>query len=80
MIVVCRALRKPLRATALALASAEFGEIILLGSIATGKYTDTLLPVFGERLRYPSNPRRRAEDDEPWRPLVTCDCRKRELR
>lgn len=30
------------------------GEIVLLGSIATGKYVDTLLDVFGERLVFPA--------------------------
>jgi hypothetical protein len=29
-------------------------EIVLLGSIATGKYVDILLPILGERLRFPS--------------------------
>ena len=29
-------------------------EVILLGSVATGKYVDLLLEVFGERLRFPS--------------------------
>ena len=28
--------------------------VVLLGSIATGKYVDLLLPVFGERLLFPS--------------------------
>jgi hypothetical protein len=28
-------------------------EVILLGSVATGKYIDTLLPIFGERLLFP---------------------------
>ncbi len=28
-------------------------EIVLLGSVATGNYLDTLLPIFGERLRFP---------------------------
>jgi hypothetical protein len=29
-------------------------EVILLGSIATGKYTDILLQIFGDQLRFPS--------------------------
>jgi len=29
--------------------------VVLLGSIATGKYVDALLDVFGERLRFPSD-------------------------
>ena len=28
-------------------------EVILLGSVASGKYVDVLLPILGERLRYP---------------------------
>ena len=28
--------------------------VVLLGSIATGKYLDTLLAIFGERLRFPA--------------------------
>jgi len=31
------------------------GEVILLGSIATGKYVDPLLAVLGERLRFPAD-------------------------
>ena len=30
-------------------------DIVLLGSIASGKYVDVLLPVFGERLLFPSD-------------------------
>jgi hypothetical protein len=30
-------------------------EVILLGSVATGKYTDTLLPVLGPRLMFPAD-------------------------
>ena len=40
-------------ALSLALSAAPAAEIILLGSIATGKYRDVLLPLFGERLLYP---------------------------
>ena len=29
-------------------------EVVLLGSVATGKYVDILLDVFGERLRFPA--------------------------
>jgi hypothetical protein len=38
-------------------AMSQFGsfEVILLGSIATGKYTDTLLPMLGERLLFPAD-------------------------
>ena len=48
---------KPLRRDAKALA-AELGpktKAILLGSIATGKYRDVLLDVFGERLLFPGD-------------------------
>jgi hypothetical protein len=43
----------PLKRTAAELAVREATEVILLGSVATGKYLDTLLPIFGERLRFP---------------------------
>jgi len=33
----------------------EGGEVVLLGSIATGKYIDPLLAVLGERLRFPAD-------------------------
>jgi hypothetical protein len=48
--------REPLRASAAALAEAlpYHGDVVLLGSIATGKYADLLLDVFGERLRFPA--------------------------
>ena len=29
------------------------GQVVLLGSVASGKYVDVLLPILGERLRYP---------------------------
>ena len=29
-------------------------EVVLLGSVATGKYVDVLLPILGNRLRFPS--------------------------
>ncbi|MGB8170479.1 MAG: hypothetical protein WCF18_23450 [Chthoniobacteraceae bacterium] len=44
----------PLAATALALAGLSDSEIILLGSVATGKYLDTLRPIFGDRLLFPA--------------------------
>jgi hypothetical protein len=44
---------EPLTASAVALARLDVDEIVLLGSIATGKYVDCLLPHFGERLRFP---------------------------
>jgi hypothetical protein len=47
--------RAPLRATAERL-DAEIGRtgsVVLLGSIATGKYADMLLEIFGDRLLFP---------------------------
>jgi len=48
--------RKPLRRDARKLAKRlpKDVEIVLLGSIATGKYVDILLDSFGERLRFPA--------------------------
>jgi hypothetical protein len=50
-----RAYCAPLRAHALDLAGLIDGStrVILLGSIATGKYVDVLWPVFGDRLLFP---------------------------
>jgi hypothetical protein len=48
--------RKPLERDARTLA-ARVGpdtQVILLGSVATGKYVDVLLPAFGERLLFPA--------------------------
>lgn len=45
----------PLQATALHLAAEDASEVVLLGSVATGKYLDTLLPIFGERLHFPED-------------------------
>ena len=47
---------EPLRRDALALDDQMDADerVVLLGSIATGKYADTLLSVFGERLVFPS--------------------------
>jgi hypothetical protein len=45
----------PLQESARSAVSADPAcEVVLLGSIATGKYVDALLPVFGERLLFPS--------------------------
>ena len=44
----------PLRASAQVLASGSACEVVLLGSIATAKYVEALLPIFGERLLFPS--------------------------
>lgn len=50
-----RAYSEPLREHALALRERlpAAARIVLLGSIATGKYVDLLLPVFGDRLVFP---------------------------
>src|SRR5438874_1243681 len=47
---------KTLRATAEDLASTldADSQVVLLGSVATGKYVDVLLPIFGDRLRFPA--------------------------
>jgi hypothetical protein len=47
--------RLPLERDAVGMA-AELGpncEVVLLGSVATGKYIDVLLPIFGDRLLFP---------------------------
>lgn len=51
---------KPLRRDAELVDRAYGGaaRVVLLGSIATGKYVDTLLEVFGERLVFPGGVRR----------------------
>ena len=50
-----RRYREPLERDALALRETlgDDGEVVLLGSIATGKYSDLLLQIFGERLLFP---------------------------
>ena len=52
-----RAFAKPLREHATLIARAlepePDAQVILLGSVATGKYVDVLRPMFGERLRFP---------------------------
>lgn len=45
---------EPLQATARAITPASDCEVVILGSIATGKYVEALLPVFGERLLFPT--------------------------
>jgi hypothetical protein len=47
---------KTLRTTALDLAATldPEAQVVLLGSVATGKYVDILLPIFGNRLRFPA--------------------------
>ena len=51
------AYRKPLEQTARATLAAVGPdcEVVLLGSIASGKYVDLLLPIFGEQLMFPSD-------------------------
>jgi hypothetical protein len=48
----CRPLRQ--HAEVLRDALPDGTRVVLLGSIATGKYVDVLEPVFGERLLFPS--------------------------
>jgi hypothetical protein len=54
------AFARPLRRDAVALAdrlaaaAADTARVVLLGSIATGKYVDTLIDVFGRRLVFPA--------------------------
>lgn len=47
---------KPLREHTARLAESLAGDarVVLLGSVATGKYVDVLRPILGERLRFPS--------------------------
>src|SRR3954469_20989238 len=47
--------REPLERDAVALAKrvGSKGEVVLLGSIATGKYADALLRIFGDQLLFP---------------------------
>jgi hypothetical protein len=47
---------KTLRDTATKLATSieDDTQVVLLGSVATGKYVDVLLPIFGDRLRFPA--------------------------
>ncbi|HEY6136714.1 MAG TPA: hypothetical protein VI670_03020 [Thermoanaerobaculia bacterium] len=50
-----RKYRKPLERDVAALAKAlgQDDEVVLLGSVASGKYVDVLLPLLGHRLRFP---------------------------
>lgn len=51
-----RSYRKPLEEQLRALAAAHpDARFVLLGSIATGKYTDVLAPILGDRLHYPAS-------------------------
>lgn len=55
--LISRSYVRPLREHAQALAASigEDTEVVLLGSVATGKYVDVLLPHFGSRLRFPES-------------------------
>jgi hypothetical protein len=44
----------PLIRDATAIAAIPDCEVVLLGSVASGKYVDPLLPLFGARLRFPA--------------------------
>jgi hypothetical protein len=44
----------PLQQSVEAISMVGSCEVILLGSVATGKYTETLLPILGERLLFPA--------------------------
>jgi hypothetical protein len=54
--VATRSYVKPLRehANLLARVLEEDAEVVLLGSVATGKYVDVLWPILGNRLRFPA--------------------------
>jgi hypothetical protein len=54
--VESRAYVQPLRehATALLATLSESDDVVLLGSVATGKYVDVLWPILGSRLKFPS--------------------------
>jgi hypothetical protein len=54
--VKTRSYRKPLERAAAAIAERieDDAQVVLLGSVATGKYVDILAPVFGSRLRFPA--------------------------
>lgn len=45
--------RIPFERDAAALAARESGSVVLLGSVATGKYVDVLVELLGERLLFP---------------------------
>jgi len=45
----------PLKRSVQAMSALDSSEVILLGSVATGKYTETLLPILGQRLLFPAD-------------------------
>jgi hypothetical protein len=44
----------PLKQSIDTMSALRSSDVILLGSVATGKYADTLLPILGERLLFPA--------------------------
>ena len=50
--VYCSALERDIEAMAKKLTRGS--QVVLLGSVASGKYVDVLLPILGDRLRYPT--------------------------
>jgi len=45
----------PLKRSVQAMSALDSSEVILSGSVATGKYTETLLPILGQRLLFPAD-------------------------
>jgi hypothetical protein len=45
----------PLKRSVQAMSALDSSDVILLGSVATGKYTETLLPILGQRLLFPAD-------------------------
>ena len=75
------AYRRPLEQSARALAG-ELGadcDVVLLGSIASPKYVDVLLAIFGDRLLFPARVRR-PRRHEPRRPAAAQAARRRRTR
>jgi len=72
--------REPLVQSAqhLALQLRENCDVVLLGSIATGKYVDTLASIFGDRLRFPAEFAGRGDMSRGGL-LLRCVTEKREL-
>jgi hypothetical protein len=68
---------EPLQRSAEVLAAASC-EVVLLGSIATGKYVDSLLPILGTRLLFPSEFVGRG-DMSRGAMLLRCAARNKEL-
>ena len=47
--------RRPFERDIAALALGETGNVVLLGSVATGKYVDSLMELLGDRLLFPGD-------------------------